>query len=223
VTRRRLVAVALALLVAGCGSSDGGGGDTGAVDTTPKSTYGSAPCPPAQPPAQTPRSFAGAPKRCIDAGVDYAADVATTEGTFTVDLLEREAPVTVNNFVVLARWGWFDGDDFHRVVPGFVIQAGDRFGQPPGSGGPGYSIPDELPTTADPYAAGAVAMANRGPSTGGSQWFVCVTCRGLKSNYALFGRVTAGMEVVQRIAALGTGDGPPSKPVGITKVTISER
>jgi peptidylprolyl isomerase len=213
--------------LAGCGS----GGSTSAGDATTSTTiaapaapagfrYGTAPCPPATPPAETPRSFA-APKKCIDDGKDYGAVITTSEGTFTVDLLEQQAPGTVNNFVVLARWGWFDGDDFHRVVPGFVAQAGDRFGQPQGTGDPGYEIPDELPKT--PYEKGSLAMANHGADTGGSQWFVCADCSTLPGDYPMFGKVTAGLDVVDRIMALGVADGPPSKPIAITKVAITEK
>jgi cyclophilin family peptidyl-prolyl cis-trans isomerase len=227
--RRLLVALAAAaVVVAGCGS----GGSTSAGDTTtttvaptttparPPLDSGTAPCPPATPPAETPRSFA-APKRCLEDGKDYGAVITTSEGAFTVDLLEDQAPGTVNNFVVLARWGWFDGDDFHRVVPGFVAQAGDRFGEPQGTGGPGYEIPDELPTT--PYQKGSLAMANHGADTGGSQWFVCDDCGTLPGDYPLFGQVTEGLDVVDKIMALGVADGPPSKPIAITKVTITEQ
>jgi cyclophilin family peptidyl-prolyl cis-trans isomerase len=216
--------VAVALLGVACGS-DGGTAASSADAPAGGSgfAYGTAPCPPDTPPGQTPTSFDDAPKRCIEDGTDYAAVVQTTEGTFTIDLAEGTAPGTVNNFVVLARWGWFDGDDFHRVVPGFVAQAGDPFGQPQGTGGPGYTIPDELPSEA--YRAGDVAMANTGePDSGGSQWFVCDTgCETLPRQYSRLGKVTDGADVVTRILALGVSDGPPSKPIGITKVTITER
>jgi cyclophilin family peptidyl-prolyl cis-trans isomerase len=223
VRRLALLLLPLAVLAGACGS---GSKPTASATTTsgPASgfRYGTGACPPATPPAQTPRTFAAAPRRCIDTGKDYGAVIATSEGTFTVDLAERTAPGTVNNFVVLARWGWFDGDDFHRVVPGFVAQAGDRFGDPQGTGGPGYTIPDELPKT--PYVKGSLAMANTGaPDSAGSQWFVCEDCSSLPLQYATFGTVTAGLDVVDRIMALGVSDGPPSKPIAITKVTITER
>jgi cyclophilin family peptidyl-prolyl cis-trans isomerase len=153
--------------------------------------------------------------------VDYRAVVQTSEGSFTMDLLEKDAPGTVNNFVVLARYGFFDGLTFHRVVPGFVIQGGDPNGD--GSGGPGYSIADELPVAVTSYKRGAVAMANSGPNSNGSQFFVCTDCAGLPNpGYSLFGQVIDGMDVVQGIEALATGDGPPSKTVTIEKVTIQE-
>jgi cyclophilin family peptidyl-prolyl cis-trans isomerase len=186
-------------------------------------TYGSGACPPSEKPATVPESFSDAPRDCTDDSVDYGAVVETSEGSFTIDLLEGAAPGTVNSFVVLARWGWFDGVQFHRVVPGFVNQTGDRTGNPPGTGGPGYLIADELPDSLDEYVPGAVAMANSGPDTNGSQWFTCVDCSVLPSpNYSLFGQVVDGMDVVQAINALGQGDGPPSKEVTITSVTITE-
>jgi cyclophilin family peptidyl-prolyl cis-trans isomerase len=219
IRRLALAVAAIALLGTACGSD--GGSRTAAA--TEGFEYGTGECPPATPPGATPKTFDDAPKRCIEDGKDYAAVIATTEGTFTVDLAEATAPGTVNNFVVLAKWGWFNGDDFHRVVPGFVAQAGDPFGQPQGTGGPGYTIPDELPSGA--YAKGDVAMANTGqPDSGGSQWFVCDTgCKTLPPQYSLFGKVTAGADVVDKILALGVSDGPPSKAIGITTVTITEQ
>jgi peptidylprolyl isomerase len=223
VSRRIVSLVAVVLLLAACGSSGGGSEATTTTDPAASRGYGDGPCPPATPPATTPRSFA-APKRCIRDGVDYGAVLSTTEGDITIDLLEDEAPITVNNFVVLARWGWFDGDDFHRVVPGFVAQAGDRFGNPQGTGTPGYVIPDELPDAVSDYVPGSMAMANRGPDTGSSQFFLCTDCSKLPSAaYARFGQIAAGMDVLAQIDALGAGDGPPRTPVGIRKVTITER
>ena len=161
----------------------------------------------------------------IEDGTDYGATMETSEGTITIDLDEAEAPGTVNNFVVLAKYGWFNGDDFHRVVPGFVAQGGDPVGSPQGTGGPGYTIPDELPTGA--YAKGDVAMANTGsPHTGGSQFFLCDTgCSTLPPQYSLFGKVTSGMDVVKKIeASPTTSRGPmgdvPQKPIVIESATV---
>lgn len=185
--------------------------------------YGTGECPPAEKPATPPESFSDAPQQCIEDDVDYGATIETSEGTFTIDLLEEDAPGTVNNFVVLARWGWFDGVTFHRVVPQFVNQTGDRTGNPPGTGDPGYEIADELPGSLDDYVPGAVAMANSGPDTNGSQWFTCIDCSVLPTPaYSLFGQVVEGMDVVEAINALGQGDGPPSREVTITAVTITE-
>ncbi|MGD9796826.1 MAG: peptidylprolyl isomerase [Acidimicrobiia bacterium] len=194
--------------------------DPVAADTSTAAPYGEGECAPEEKPAVLPTSFDAAPRRCLDDGVDYSAVVTTSEGAFTVDLDEAGAPVTVNNFVTLARWGWFDGEGFHRVVKDFMNQAGNAAGR----GNPGYTIPDELPPSLDAYPKGTLAMANRGPDTGGSQWFVCVDCTKLTSPaYADFGAVTQGQEVVDAINALGVGDGPPSKPVTIDTVEIVER
>jgi cyclophilin family peptidyl-prolyl cis-trans isomerase len=189
----------------------------------PAFEYGTGECAPDEKPETRPDSFPDAFKSCLKEGAEYKAVVGTSEGSFTIDLLPQRAPGTVNNFVQLAKSGWFDGDDFHRVVPGFVNQAGDPVGDPPGTGGPGYTIPDELPADVSDYVPGAVAMANSGPNSGGSQWFVCVDCSVLQTpDYALFGQVTDGMDVVEKINALGTGDGPPSKPVTIVAIEILE-
>ena len=185
--------------------------------------YGSGECPPDEKPATVPTEFADAPMDCLDPDVDYGAVIETSEGSFTIDLLESEAPGTVNNFVVLARWGWFDGITFHRVVGGFVNQTGDRTGNPPGTGDPGYQIAAELPPSLDAYGPGAVAMANSGPDTNGSQWFTCIDCSVLpQPAYSLFGQVVEGMDVVEAINALAQGDGPPSREVTLTSVTITE-
>jgi cyclophilin family peptidyl-prolyl cis-trans isomerase len=221
--RRTAAVVALVVLAAACGSSTKH--VTASAPTTSAALarfhYGTAPCPPATPPASRPTTFADAPQQCLQDGVDYGAVIKTSEGDITVDLDEKGAPGTVNNFVVLARWGWFDGGGFHRVVPGFVIQAG---GVPADRVKAGYTIPDELPPSLSAYHAGTVAMANAGPDTGATEWFICINCGGLPSaDYPIFGQVRQGMDVVKRIEALGTGDGPPSKPVTITSVTITQK
>ncbi|HEY2332872.1 MAG TPA: peptidylprolyl isomerase [Acidimicrobiales bacterium] len=179
--------------------------------------YSTGACAPATKPATPPKTFSAAPRNCLKAGATYKAVVTTNLGVIDVDLDPKTAPVTVNNFVNLARWGWFDGEGFHRVVPNFVDQAGDAAGR----GDPGYKIPDELPKAVSDYSKGTLAMANAGADTGGSQWFICVDCSGLPGpNYSIFGNVTSGLDVVDAINALGTGDGPPSKPVTISKVEI---
>lgn len=239
---RAIIASVVAVAVlAGIAFSFSGGGSktpsavttTTVVDTTTTFTtattvgdgafvYGTGECPSDTPPAEKPTTFSDAPMSCLKDGTDYAAEVVTSEGSYTVDLLEDQAPGTVNNFVVLARYGFYNGLTFHRVVPNFMNQGGDPQGD--GMGGPGYEIADELPSAVSDYVPGAVAMANAGPNTNGSQWFTCVDCSVLPTpGYSLFGQVTAGMEVVQAINALGTGDGPPSKTVTITSITIKEQ
>lgn len=184
-------------------------------------SYGDTPCAPADAPAEPVRSFTSPFADCLAEGVDYAATLTTEDGAFTIDLLEDEAPATVNNFVNLARSGFYDGSTFHRVLEDFVIQGGDPVGQPAGTGGPGYAVADELPE-AGAYQVGSVAMANSGPDTQGSQFFVITGDRGaaLPPSYTLFGTVTDGMDVVMTIE--GKPGEPPEDPVALTSVEIRE-
>jgi cyclophilin family peptidyl-prolyl cis-trans isomerase len=131
------------------------------------------------------------------------------------------APKTVNNFVFLARYHYYDGIVFHRIIPGFVLQGGDPDGT--GAGGPGYRIEDELPA-AGRYQIGSLAMANAGPNTNGSQFFVISGPDGarLPPQYSLFGSVISGGEVVTAIDAIGTSSGKPKESVTIESVTITE-
>jgi len=175
----------------------------------------------------------------------YVATLQTNRGDITIELLARDAPVTVNNFVCLARaescvttrhiWSivclartkYYEETPFHRVLAGFVIQSGDPTGT--GTGGPGYQIEDELPENLD-YTRGMLAMANAGPNTNGSQFFIVLAdLRGqLPKNYTIFGTVTEGMEVVDEIAAVPvepSQSGEPSSPtedVILEQVTIEE-
>ena len=141
--------------------------------------------------------MADAPTMQIDLDTVYQVVITTNRGEITMELDPQLAPVTVNNFVVQARGGFYDGLTFHRVVPGFVIQGGDPDGT--GRGGPGYKFADE-PVKGD-YTEGAVAMANAGPDTNGSQFFICIEdCQDkLQPLYNLFGNVTSGIEVAQAI------------------------
>lgn len=159
------------------------------------------------------------------AGDGTTATVTTALGAFTIELYTDSAPVAAANFVQLARSGYYDGVVFHRIVPGFVIQGGDPTGT--GRGGPGYTIPDE-PVVGD-YVRGVVAMARTpAPNSQGSQFFVCLDDlrRTLprSGGYVIFGRVTAGMEVVEAIAA-GRNSGPPNNlaldAVAMTSVTVT--
>lgn len=153
----------------------------------------------------------------------YRLVLETTSGSFTIELDQELAPNTAKSLVKLAKDGFFDGTKFHRVVPGFVIQGGDPTGT--GTGGPGYSTVDVPPSDAT-YTEGVVAMAKSqtdAPGTAGSQFFVVTGADiGLPPEYAIVGRVTDGMKTVKAIDALGVGDGPPSKPVVIKKMTVQE-
>jgi cyclophilin family peptidyl-prolyl cis-trans isomerase len=160
-----------------------------------------------------------------------SATIATEKGDIQVDLFATDAPKTVQNFVDLAKKGFYDDVVFHRVIPGFVIQAGDgQYGKKSsldksrvGTGGPGYKFEDE-PVKGD-YARGALAMANAGPNTNGSQFFICTQdlTGKLPKNYTLFGQVTKGLDVVDAIVgAPRNARDLPDEPVAMTTVTIHE-
>ena len=186
---------------------------------------GPTPCPEADGSSERTTTFAEPPPTCIDPAKTYTATVATNEGSFTLELDDAAAPVAVNNFVVLARYHFYDGVAFHRIIPGFMIQGGDPIGPSPGQGGPGYSLPDELPTGENAYPPGTLAMANSGANTGGSQFFVMATgSEGLSNDYTVFGRVATGQEVVDAINQLGdaASNGTPTAEVIIETVTIEE-
>lgn len=182
------------------------------------------PCPPAEGSARRVEVFSGPPPTCIDPAAAYTATFDTTAGSFTATLDAATAPVTVNNFVVLARYHYYDGVPFHRIVPDFVIQAGDGDGEPWGNNDLGYTIPDELPSSAAAYTDYSLAMANAGPDTNGSQFFVVLPGGGaqLQPNYTKFGQVTEGTQVVDEIGSLGNDQQEPTKAVVIKRVTIDE-
>ncbi len=166
--------------------------------------------------------FTAAPPMCINTGKTYTVTFQTDVGTFVAVLDPKEAPKTVNNFVFLTGYHYFDGIVFHRVVPDFVVQGGDPTGT--GSGGPGYQFADELPK-AGQYKVGSLAMANSGPNTNGSQFFIITGSQGvaLQPNYSLFGMVTSGMNIVQKISADGAADPNPPKVIHkMIKVTVAE-
>jgi cyclophilin family peptidyl-prolyl cis-trans isomerase len=142
------------------------------------------------------KRYSTPPPMQIDTNRAYRAIIKTNKGDIHLQLNPSEAPLTVNNFVALAREGYYDGVTFHRVVPRFVIQGGDPTGT--GSGGPGYQFQDE--PVKRPYKAGTVAMANAGPNTNGSQFFICLEDQpNLPPNYTIFGDTVAGMDVVHNI------------------------
>jgi len=148
-----------------------------------------------------------------------SATIHTTKGDIEVEVFANDAPKAAKNFLDLARKGFYEGVIFHRVVPGFVIQGGDPTGT--GTGGPGYKFEDE-PFKGD-YDRGTLAMANAGPNTNGSQFFICLADLGgrLPKNYTIFGRVTKGMDVVDAIAAdrIGAND-RPVEPVSMSSVEV---
>jgi peptidyl-prolyl cis-trans isomerase B (cyclophilin B) len=161
-------------------------------------------------------------------GKDNVVTFKTSEGSFEITLDAKRAPATVNSVAYLTKRGFYDGLNFHRVVPDFVIQGGDPLGDTAnaGTGGPGYSV-TEAPPADLKYTRGVVAMAKGGadaPGASGSQFFVVSAADvGLPPEYALVGKVTKGLGTVDKITALGEGDGPPRKEVKITSARLSGR
>lgn len=166
------------------------------------------------------RQYAAAPPMTINPDDSYRAVVEMESGEqFVIELLPQSAPQTVNSFVFLAQEGWFNGVTFHRVLPGFVAQTGDPTGT--GMGGPGYFVPNEIDATLSHNTAGIVAMANAGPDTNGSQWYITLgDVSQLDGSYTIFGRVIEGMEVVQNLTPRDPSQ-DPTGPAGDTITTIT--
>ena len=208
-----LVLATVALVLAACGAG---------LRPTPSlaPTTAALPVPAGAP---TPRmQFPSPPPMTIDTNKTYIATIKTTMGDITVQLNAKDAPKTVNNFVFLAKQGFYNGTTFHRVIKGFVIQGGDPTGT--GMGGPGYQFADE--PVKGTYDIGSVAMANSGPNTNGSQFFICEgdQCKTLPPKYNLFGKVTAGIDVVHKIGSVPTdANDRPTQPVTITSIEITEQ
>ncbi|HSF86044.1 MAG TPA: peptidylprolyl isomerase [Acidimicrobiia bacterium] len=156
----------------------------------------------------------------LDLDNSYSATLHTNNGDISIRLDAERSPITVNNFVALARDGFYDGVIFHRVISGFMVQGGDPTGT--GRGGPGYRFRDELEGEGT-YSRGTVAMANAGPNTNGSQFFICHADVGLPHSYSIFGSVHDGMAAVDAIAATATdGQDRPRQDCVIESVTIHE-
>jgi cyclophilin family peptidyl-prolyl cis-trans isomerase len=160
----------------------------------------------------------------INTEATYNATVTMESGSqFIIELLPKSAPQTVNSFIFLAQEGWFDGVTFHRVLPGFVAQTGDPTGT--GIGSPGYTIPNEIDPTLSHSELGTVAMANSGPDTNGSQWYITLgNASQLDGSYTIFGRVIEGMDIVQAITPRDPAQNP-TLPTGdkIVSITIEEQ
>lgn len=165
------------------------------------------------------QQYDNAPELSIDLDTTYTATLRTNHGEIVLELDAAGAPLAVNNFVFLAREGFYDGVIFHRVVPGFVIQGGDPTGT--GRGGPGYRFRDELEGLGT-YDRGTLAMANAGPNTNGSQFFICLQKVGLPHAYTIFGQTKSGMEAVDAIAAVPRAGEKPTEDCVIEQVTITE-
>lgn len=159
------------------------------------------------------------PAMSIDPKKSYKATIETSAGTMVADLFAGEAPKTVNNFVFLARDNYYNDVIFHRVIKGFMIQGGDPTGT--GRGGPGYRFEDE--PVSRQYLRGTLAMANAGPDTNGSQFFIMHADYPLPPNYTIFGKLTSGEDVVDEIAGAATGaQDRPNEPVSIKSIRIEE-
>ncbi|MGI6278458.1 MAG: peptidylprolyl isomerase [Patescibacteria group bacterium] len=170
-------------------------------------------------------SWSSPPSQIIDPGRNYQAVLTTSVGQITIDLLEKETPITVNNFVFLANEDFYEGVIFHRAIEGFMIQGGCPKGD--GTGGPGYQFADE--PFEGQYTRGTVAMANSGPNTNGSQFFIMHQDYQLPPDYVIFGQVVSGMETVDKIASSPVKSSPngeaslPVDPVTITNIEIITR
>jgi peptidylprolyl isomerase/peptidyl-prolyl cis-trans isomerase B (cyclophilin B) len=214
------------------GESEAEKDDAGATSTSRQAPVAAADpavaavqCNDMRPPANPNRpTFSAPPPMTIDAARKYTASFDTSCGNITIELDPKAAPKTVNSFVFLARQKFFDGVTFHRVVKDFVIQGGDPEGT--GRGGPGYEFEDELPQSR--YRIGSLAMANAGPDTNGSQFFIVTGQAGTQvpGNYSLFGIVTGGIEVAQKLETFAQyppdPTGTPTRPLYIFSVTITE-
>jgi peptidyl-prolyl cis-trans isomerase B (cyclophilin B) len=251
-----IIVVAVLLSLAGCSSDDDepnaagsttteqGGpptdvDDDGAPATTGDDgppAYGSGECPPAEGVDEPVIDFDDAPALCIDPARTYTARFETTEGDFTVELAAAENPITVNNFVVLARYGYYDGTDLFRTeATTGIIQGGSPHTQSNTDPGPGYTIRDEnLPFSSDDYGPGALAMARTALPHSASGQFFLLANEGARylgdptqlgdaaGSYVVFGQTTEGLEVLEAIAALDDGRRQPSRQVTVEKVTITE-
>ncbi|MBH5317798.1 peptidylprolyl isomerase [Paenibacillus sp. GSMTC-2017] len=164
------------------------------------------------------------PEMSIDLNKSYKANVETSKGSFVIELYADEAPVTVNNFVFLAKQGFYEGITFHSIIESFMIQTGDPKGN--GTGNAGYRIPDELETERV-YEEGIVAMFNTGsPNSGSSQFFICTgpDAENLnrQPNYSIFGKVVDGMDIVRSISSTPVKNGMPTEKVTVVSIKIEE-
>jgi peptidyl-prolyl cis-trans isomerase B (cyclophilin B) len=232
---RRPLAIALLLMLlsaalAACGSGDGDksdessaqGGPAGATQPEPTAPATPATCQKVAQPAPKPDGGGNKPKQPLDDSKTWTLDVKTSCGDFTITLDLKAAPKASASMVGLAQAGFFKDTVFHRIVPGFVIQGGDPTGT--GTGGPGYSTVDPPPRNAQ-YTKGVVAMAKtqtEAPGTAGSQFYVVTGAdAGLPPEYAVIGKVTKGLDVVERIGALGDQNEQPTQPVVIDDIVAA--
>ena len=182
---------------------------------------------PAQPPETSPepvvkpesKTYSEPPSMIIDTSKKYTAFIETEKGNLVLELFAKDVPVTVNNFVFLASEGFYDGTTFHRVIPGFMVQGGDPTGT--GMGNAGYKFDDEF--TEHTHVAGALSMANSGPNTNGSQFFITYTPQhGLDGKHTVFGRLIEGMDVLEKLTPRDPNQNPQFEGDKIIRITIEE-
>lgn len=175
---------------------------------------------PEQAPAAKPKSYSSPPPMTIDTSKQYTATIETEKGNMVVELFAKDVPVTVNNFVFLAREGFYDGSTFHRVIPGFMAQGGDPTGT--GMGNAGYRFDDEF--TGHKHEAGALSMANSGPNTNSAQFFITFAPQhGLDNKHTVFGQLIEGMDVLQKLTPRDPSQKPQFEGDKILRITIEER
>jgi cyclophilin family peptidyl-prolyl cis-trans isomerase/outer membrane murein-binding lipoprotein Lpp len=225
--KKILIIIVGAFLLAGCSSSEKllkdapHAKDLGLQDEA-KNQASNPPVSANKQPALQKTMYQNPPTLTIESSKKYRAVIQTTAGDITVELAAKETPVTVNNFIFLAKEGFYDGTIFHRVIKDFMIQGGDPTGT--GAGGPGYKFADESFT--GEYNRGTLAMANAGPNTNGSQFFIMHKDVPLPKNYVIFGSVVSGIEAVDAIAtapvrAGGSGEAStPETPVQIKSISV---
>lgn len=221
-----ILLISATLLISGCGEKNKTAEQAAAANNPPAENAAEQATPPTEqeqgqqqtqePETKNTMSWDNPPAMQIDTNKSYEAEITTTKGTIKLELFAKDAPITVNNFVFLAEQGFYNDVIFHRVLETFVIQTGDPEGT--GQGGPGYRFEDE--STDYEYEPGIVAMANAGPDTNGSQFFICTgedsKSLNMQPYYTIFGKVIDGMDVVQEIAATPVqagSDGAMSSPI----------
>lgn len=213
-----LMMVMVGLLGVACGGSP--------PEPAPQPSPAPAPAPAPQPapaptpePAAKPKKYDSPPEMMIDTSKQYIATIEMEKGNLVLELFAADVPVTVNNFVFLSREGFYDGSTFHRVIPGFMVQGGDPTGT--GRGSAGYRFEDEF--SAHKHEAGTLSMANAGPNTNGSQFFITFSPQsGLDGKHSVFGRLIEGMDVLESLTPRDPDQNPQFEGDRIIRITIAE-
>jgi cyclophilin family peptidyl-prolyl cis-trans isomerase len=174
---------------------------------------------PAPSPTSKAKPYSEPPSMGIDISKQYTATIETEKGNLVFELFAKDAPKTVNNFVFLAREGFYDGSTFHRVIPGFMAQGGDPTGT--GMGGPGYEFEDEF--TEHTHKAGVISMANAGPNTNGSQFFITYAPQhSLDGKHSVFGQLAEGMDVLEKLTPRDPSQNPDFEGDNVLRIVIQE-